>query len=340
MILKSKIAALLVTVMLIMTLGGCQNASSVQGTTQADLSGELTVYTSQPEADIQALVEKFNIKHPNIQVNVFRSGTEEVVSKILAEKEVDAIQADVLLVADSATFETLKSKDILMSYASHELKGISADYYDKENTYTGTKIISTGIIINTEMVKREIKAFSDLTQDDMKDQLIMPSPLYSGAAAYNLGVIVRTNGLGWEYYESLKNNNITVEKGNGAVKSAVVSGQKAAGIIIDYMAIRAKNEGAPVEFIYPEEGSLIITEPVAIIKDTKNEDLAKAFVDYILSEDGQKATAEIGYTPVKSGVASPEGFKTSDQIKNLTFELSVLVENRDSDKERFSKMFQ
>lgn len=321
---------------LMFTLSGC---SAGEGSTSEELSGELTVYTSQPEADIQALVEKFNESEPDITVNIFRSGTEEVVSKVLAEKEADSLLADVLLVADAGTFESLKEKDMLMSYESPELEGISSDFYDDEHTYTGTKIISTGIIVNTDLVKTEVKSFKDLLGSEFKDSVIMPSPLYSGAAAYNLGVLTRTDNIGWEYYEALKENGIKVDKGNGSVLKAVVPGEKAAGIIIDYMVIRAKDEGAHVEFVYPEEGSLMVTEPIAIVKGTDEEKLAKAFVDFILSEEGQAATSEIGYTPIKSGIAAPEGFRSADEIEVLDYDLDVLVPNRSADKERFSEMF-
>ncbi|MEW9123918.1 MAG: ABC transporter substrate-binding protein [Thermotaleaceae bacterium] len=343
MVLRKRIVSILLAGLLAVSFAGCSTGpqqNPVSSEKKEELKGAITIYTSQPEADIQALLESFNKVYPDIQANVFRSGTEEVVSKILAEKEVNSVQADVLLVADAATFEGLKAKDLLMSYASPELKGISKDFYDAENNYTGTKIITTGIMINTEMIKEPVEAFADLRKEAFKNNIIMPSPLYSGAAAYNLSVITRTQGLGWEFYEALKSNQVTVEKGNGAVQKAVVAGEKGSGIIIDYMAIRAKQEGAPVDFIYPKEGSLIITEPVAIIKGTKNEKLAQTFVDFILSEDGQKATAEIGYTPIKSGVAAPKGFKSADEIKNLTHSLDVLVTNRDADKEKFSKLFQ
>ena len=43
-----------------------------------DLSGSITLYTSQPEEDIQVMIDGFNKKWPDIQVDVFRSGTEAV----------------------------------------------------------------------------------------------------------------------------------------------------------------------------------------------------------------------------------------------------------------------
>ena len=111
-----------------------------------DVKGTITLYTSQPEEDAKKLIDGFKKVHPEADVVVFRSGTEELVSKILSEKEVNALQADVVLVADTVTFEILKSKDILEKYVSPELEGIDKKFYDEENYYAGTKVISTGII--------------------------------------------------------------------------------------------------------------------------------------------------------------------------------------------------
>ncbi|MVB11197.1 Bacterial extracellular solute-binding protein [Caprobacter fermentans] len=350
---KTKLAAGILALCMAANFSGCAgngsassqtntapSSSSSAASSQKDtLKGSVTIYTSQPEQDIQALIQAFNKKQPEIKVNVFRSGTEEVVSKILAKKKAGAVKADLLLVADAATFESLKSADLLMSYASPELKGISSDYYDADHTYTGTKIISTGIVINTDLVKKPPAGYKDLKSADYKDNLVMPSPLYSGAAAYNLGVLTRTDGIGWDYYQSLKTNGVSVQQGNGAVEKAVLAGQKSCGIVVDYLALRDKAKGAPVDFIYPSEGSLSVTEPIGIVKGTPNERQAKAFVDFLLSDGGQAATSQIGYTPIKSGVKAPDGFQSVDQIKNLTYDLSKLVQTRDSDKEKFSKMF-
>ena len=105
------------------------------------------------------------------------------------------------------------------------------------------------------------------------------------------------------------------------------------------MALRAKADGAKVEFVYPEEGSLVITEPIGMVKDCANSDQAKAFIDYILSEEGQTKTAEIGYTPIKEGVEAPEGFKKADEINAISVDIKKVVETKEADKEQFATMF-
>ena len=186
-----------------------------------DLAGEFTLYTSQPEEDVAKLVEAFNAEYPDVKVNVFRSGTEEVISKLQAEKETDNVLADVLLVSDSFTFDNLVEQDLLQAYESPELAEIDSTYVDDEHYYTGTKIIVTGIAVNTDMADAEsIKGFSSLTDESLKSQVMIPSPLYSGAASLNLSIQVQQDNIGWAFYEGLKANEVFVGKGNGTVRDA------------------------------------------------------------------------------------------------------------------------
>ena len=313
-----------------------KESSPDKATTKVDEKSEFTLYTSQPEEDVAKLVEGFNKKEPNIKVNIFRSGTEEVVSKVLAEKETGNVLADALLVSDSFTFDTLKEQELLEKYESSELSKIPEEYIDKDNYYTGTKLIVTGLGVNTDVVEvNTIQSFKDLASDTG----MMPSPLYSGAASLNLSIMVQEGNLGWGYFKGLQEKGVFVGKGNGTVRDSLVNGEKGIGMIVDYMANRAKEEGAPIEFVYPEEGGLYVTEPIGIVKDAENQESAEKFVDYILSEEGQGLTAEIGYTPVREGVDAPKGLKKASDIKMMPFDPAKVLETRAQDKERFAEIF-
>lgn len=323
-------------------LAACGNESGT--TTESPeggegVSGALDFYTSQPDADAQALVDAFKEQNPDVDISIFRSGTEEVVSKIQAENQGGNIQADVLLVADSVTFENFKAEELLLSYESSEAESIDEAFVDPDGTYTGTKIMATGLIVNTNEVTELPTSWNDLTDAATKGQAVMPSPLYSGAAAYNLGVFTRQDGLGWEFYEALRSNDIMITQGNGAVLESVATGEKNYGVIVDYLAAQAKGEGSPVDLIYPEEGVPVITEPVGIMANTDNEEASKAFVDFILSEEGQQLASEQGYTPIREGVEAPEGLKTLDEMTILDAEAVELLETRDADKTKFGEIF-
>ncbi|AHV95708.1 ABC transporter substrate-binding protein [Paenibacillus sabinae] len=305
----------------------------------ASISGKLSFYTSQPEEDATKLAAAFNQKYPGVDVAIFRSGTEEVTAKLQAEKQAGQIQADVLLLADSVTFESLKKQDLLQAYKSPELGEIPAELADPDGMYTGTKVMATVLATNTQKVKTAPTSWKVLTEAAAKDTGIMPSPLYSGAAAYNIGVLSRTDGFGWEFLQAVKDNGMAVIKGNGAVMKAVASGEKSYGMVVDFMVAREKAKGSPVELTYPEEGVPIITEPIGIMKDAKNTAAAQAFVDFVLSEDGQKLAAEIGYSPIRKGISAPQGLKSISEMKILSGDLAKLTDERESDKQKFIDMF-
>lgn len=305
-----------------------------------EVQGSIDFYTSIPDADAEQLVAAYNETYPNVEVNIFRSGTEELSSKIYAEKEAGGVVTDVVIVADAVTLEAFKTDDMLLEYRSPEAEFIPSEYVDPDGYYTGTKFMGTGIIYNTNNVAEAPTSWSVLTSEAATGNYAMPSPLYSGAAAYALGVITRNDGLGWEFYEALQANDPMVTDGNGAVTDAVATGQKDYGIILDYMALGAKANGSPVDFVYPEEGVPVTTGPIAIMADTDVEEIAQTFVDFVLSKEGQQLHADMGYAPIRPDVETPEGFASvSGETKVLEADIVELFENRETDKQQFDALF-
>ncbi|WP_059104316.1 ABC transporter substrate-binding protein [Shouchella shacheensis] len=315
------------------------NEPEEQNEENGNLTGPLSFYTSQPDADAEALIAGFNEVYPDVDVTIFRSGTEEVVSRLLAENEAGSVQADVLLLADSVTFEGLKEEDLLMPYESGELDAIPSEFVDPDHMYAGTKVMPTILAYNTTMVEEAPTSWDVLTSDEASGEVTMPSPLYSGAAAYNAGVFSRTDGFGWDYFEALRANETTIVQGNGGVVQAVAGGESAYGMVVDFVVANAKNEGSPIDFIYPEEGVPVITEPIAITEETQNDAAAKAFVDFVLSEEGQELSVEVGYAPIREGMNPPEGLQRADELEVLSSDLADLLETRESDKEQFRTIF-
>ncbi|CAM4130779.1 ABC transporter substrate-binding protein [Lederbergia lenta] len=332
------------TCIIVLLLAACgesntEPSNKTKAAGQPDISGELQFYTSQPDEDAQKLVSEFNKLYPDVKVSTYRSGTEEVVSKLMAEKEAGDIQADVLLVADAITFESLKKDNLLLSYQSPEAENIPETLVDPEGTYSGTKVMATALVINTNNVTSAPKDWEDLLEIEAKDKSLMASPFYSGAAAYNLGIFTRDSALGWDFYESLKDNGMTITKGNGAVLKEVASGEKSYGVVVDFIVAKAKKEGSPVELIYPSSGVPVVTEPIGIMKNTQNEAAAKAFIDFVLSEDGQKVAAELGYTPARDGIPAPEGLKTITEMTVLEADMKDLLAEKEEDKTKFGEIF-
>lgn len=335
--MNSRVSKTLVGTLAVLGLAATGWAAGAAASTPAEeVSGTLSFYTSQPDADYEALVAAFNEAYPDVDVEVFRSGTEEVIARLLAEEEAGAVQADVLLLADEVNFLLLKDRGLLEPYASPELDGIPAQFVDADNAFTGTKLIDTALAVNTNLVSDPPTSWWDVTEHAA--DAVMASPQYSGAAAYNLQVLVREPDFGWEFYEAL--TDITVVQGNGAVLEAVAEGQSAYGIVTSFIVARAAAAGSPVEVVYPEEGVLAITEPVGIVAGADNRPAAEALVDFILGEAGQQLSVELGYTPLREGVEPPAGLPPADELTLIAPDDPLeLLEAREDDIGRFVELF-
>lgn len=301
-------------------------------------AANLVLYTSQPNEDAQATVDGFMAANPDIKVDWVRDGTPKIMAKLMAEIEAGNPAADVLLIADTVTLQRMKEAGQLMAYKSPEAVNYDASLYDADGAFYATKLITTGIMYNTAAAMKPT-SWADLTKPEAKGLVAMPSPLTSGAALIHAQTLAEVSGLGWDYYKALQANGAVAAGGNGAVLKSVASGEKAYGVVVDYMPIREKAKGAPVEFVFPTEGVSAVTEPVAILSTTKNEEAAKKFVDYVLSEKGQEGFLKLGYIPARNGMAVPEGFPIRDTIKVLPIDAAAALKGTEADLKTFSGIF-
>lgn len=308
------------------------------GAAAADVSGKLVLYTSQPNADAQQTVDAFTAKYPDVEVEWFRDGTTKVMAKLRAEFEAGQPQPDVLLIADSVTMEGLEAEGRLMAYPEADTAAYPAGTMDPEGHWFSTKLITTGIVYNTNapMVPT---SYLDLLKPEAKGQIAMPSPLTSGAATIHMAALTSNPALGWDLYEGLADQGANPQGGNGGVYKAVAGGEKLYGFVVDFLPIREQVKGAPVAFVFPEEGVSAVTEPAAILSTAKNVDAAKAFIDFVISTEGQELAATMGYLPAHPGVAGPEGFPAGDQIKLIDFDPAAALANDMDNKAKFLDIF-
>lgn len=311
---------------------------ALAGATATARAEDLVLYTSQPNSDAQQTVDAFEKANPGITVDWVRDGTTKVMAKLDAEFEAGSPKPDVLLIADTVTMQALKQDGRLMDYKSPEAKNFDASLYDRDGAYYSTKLITTGIMYNTA-AKKKPTSWKDLTAPEAKNLVVMPSPLTSGAAMITTSTLVNAPGFGWAYFRALAENGARASGGNGGVFKAVASGEKAYGVVVDYLPIREKREGAPVDFVFPKEGVTAVTEPVAILKTARHAEAAKKFVDFVLSKQGQELVSKMGYIPGRKDVALPQGYPSRDTIKLIAFDPAVALKNADAYKKKFADIF-
>ena len=301
--------------------------------------GKLVLYTSQPNDQMVEVLALFNETYPDIEVEVYRDGTTKVLNKLRAEIAAGDPKPDVLMIADSVTINAFKTEGLLMAYPEAPVEGFDPAHYDPDMTWFGTKLITTGIIWNTAAGVPAPTSWGDLLAEPARGQVVRPSPLYSGAAVIHVGTVTAQDDLGWGYYESLADNGAVAGTGNGSVLKAVAGGEKAYGIIIDYMAFNAKRDGSPVDFVFPAEGVSAITQPVAILKTADNPEAARAFVDFQLSRAAQEQSVGQSYIPLLEGVRPPADYPDLSNLTVMTADPDALNSRIEDLKRRFADLF-
>jgi iron(III) transport system substrate-binding protein len=135
-------------------------------------------------------------------------------------------------------------------------------------------------------------SFAELISEGWKGRVAVGDPLTSGTA-FTWAVFIQSK-YGDAFFTQLREKGAIVAGGNAAVLQKVESGEVDAGVLLLENALAARGRGSPIEIVWPEDGAIVIPGPVAIFSTTRNAVAAKAFVDLLLSPEGQRIIVEKG----------------------------------------------
>ncbi len=282
----------------------------------------LTVYTAGPGSLAKGLASGFE-KKTGVKVDIFQATTGKVMARLEAEQANP--QADILISASWDTAEDLHNRGWLLPYQSANASKVPDML--KSADFVAQGVSALGIVWNTKSGTPEPKEWKDLTSADFKDKVTTPDPALSGASLDLL--IGLQNGMGdnaWKLFDELKKNGMVVSGPNAQAVTPVMQGAKAAVFgAVDYVTYGNIEQGESLKVIFPASGTVIAPRPMMILKSTQHEADAKAFVDYVLSPEGQKLVADAWLMPARTDV----------QAKRPLFtELKVLPTKNDGTSER------
>lgn len=309
---------------------------------KAQLTGKLMLYTSVPIDTINKVKAEFEKRQPGIELNIFRSGTGEVMNRIYNEIDEGQIQADLIWVADFTVGEELKNRGQLLKYKSPQADNIISFLKDKDDYYYAARLLNMIIAYNTDNVKKIPTSYRDLFNPKHKGKIVLADPSYSGAALYTVVTLVQSEEFGWDYFIRLYENEMQIVKGNTSLIQAIADGELDMGITIDFMVrdLKNKNPETPIDYIFPEEGVVLVPSPIAITKDCQDLPAAKVFIDFILSKEGQEFLSAQGITPVHGDVAPPPGVPTITQMKVIPSNSEEILIVKEDSENIFSDIFQ
>lgn len=282
----------------------------------------LTVYTAGPGSLAKSLASGFEQK-TGVKVNIFQATTGKVMARLEAEQANP--QADVLISASWDTAEDLHQRGWLLPFNSANADKVPPAL--KSPDYVAQGISALGIVWNTQSGTPEPKEWQDLTSAAFKDKVTTPDPALSGASLDLL--IGLQNGMGdkaWQLFAALKKNGMVVSGPNAQAVTPVMQGAKAAVFgAVDYVTYGNIAQGESLKVIFPHSGTVIAPRPMMILKTTQHAQDAQAFIDYVLSAEGQKMVADAWLMPARTDIAAK---------RPLFTELKILPTQSDGSSER------
>lgn len=313
---KKSLIFFLVMALMTVLIAGCGGGDKKADAPKKGEGQELIIYTSMKEALIKGIVVGFEKANPGVKVTYQSAGAGKLMAKIAAERQSGKILADVIWTSEVPDFYQMKNEKILEVYKPSNLKEILNPFDDYDGSFTAARLGTLGIAVNTDKVKSD-PTWEDLAKKpEFKNAFGIADPALSGTSYMSVALLQQQ--FGWEYFDRLKANGARIGKGSGQVVDDTSSGELAACLAVDYITNSKIEKGAHLKLCYPTE-LLMVPSPVAIFKGTPHLDLAKKFVDYLLSKEAQQKVADAGTVPVRTDVkqTAKHGLPTPEQaMKN------------------------
>ena len=294
--------------------------------------GEVVLYTSMPDAIVAQLQGVIEQRFPDLEgdywapardpisLRVVRGRTADIQRRIDNEIRSGGIEADVIWLAEPSPYETYTQMGLLAPYEPPDDAPMPAGYIDPDGFYVAARIISMGLAWNTDLRPEGLVDWPDLHEAGSS---AFPAP-DSGAARATIKAVTERHGD--EFFTDLAGAGGVSVSSNGVARDGVVEGTFEAAAVLDYMVRQAKEDGSPIDFAYPASGTVLIPSPIAITADASNPAAAKDFIDFILSDPGQKIVVEIGsFYPVRTDISPPEGAAPLDTIEALEVDWKALA---------------
>jgi len=211
-------------------------------------------------------------------------------------------EIDVVWGGGEFPFRNLARKDLLvpMQLPAETLAQIPATIgrqrmIDAKGRWVGSALSGFGFLWNAGMLRRcridAPRSWEDLADPRFADLLVLADPNQSGSAAAAYRMIVLSEPTwpeGWAKLLGVLGNAKRFTDSAGSAANAPVLGEALVATAIDfYGAMRVAEAPGEIEYLSPRGQTVFTPDPIAILRDPPNRQLAQRFVDFVLSAKGQ-----------------------------------------------------
>jgi iron(III) transport system substrate-binding protein len=288
----------------------------------SNVQGRLVIYSGRSEPLIQPVIDAFKEDHPNLEI-LLKAGSNSELANALIEEQNNP-QADVFITTELFTIQSLAQQDVFQAYLPAGVENLPAGFAGPDQTWTGLTRRARVILYNTDLVEPDElpTSINDLVDPKWEGQIAAAGSTNGSMQAQ---IAVMRQLLGEEMTEAwlqgLIDNDVTFFGGHTDVRKAVGAGEFKLGLVNHYYYHLQKAEGSPVGVVFPDQGDgqiglITNATSAAIIQGASNPQAARALLDFLVSEEGQKLFAELNYEyPLLEGVELDPAVQPLDDFR-------------------------
>lgn len=301
---------------------------------KARTEGQVVFYSTMGIDTVRPVTLAFERKFPFLKVEVLRLNSERVFNRVMIEHQTGKVHADVV---NLSVMPLLKAKRVLAPYRSPEMKAFPEKFRDTDDTWTG--LVGNYVVMgyNSKLVPEATapKDWSDLTQPRWKGKLAMDVEDYDwfGAMLEYLGP-----EKGRRLMEGLAKQELNWRKGHSLLAQLVAAGEFPLALVYAHRTQLTKERGAPIDWVKTSKPIIVSQNAVAILEKAQRPNAARLFVDFLLSEIGQKLLYDGGQIPLRSR-AIPAGSPLAAEQLELYPVSGQVMERFEQYKKEFNESF-
>lgn len=345
---KRKRLALIVSMLVVCVPIVFAQGTKEEAAASSKKSEKITFYASGPSAMLEKLEEVFEQEHGDV-IDTVQMGCGPLRQRVWTEMQSGSIKADVFWGSDPLLFDALDAKGALEEYVTKERGALKEEFLTDKN-YTLVNERYGVIIYNGDKLQGDAvpRSYTDLLDPSLKRKITHADPAQSSTALAIVASLWDLFDRDWSYQDALVKNGLFLARKNSDVPSKIQEGEFDAGIAPHDAVLRlqkkAKQDGYPTPLMisWPLEGSLAITRPVAISKKASRspemQQVAKDFVDFLVSKKAQTITANFSFISVRKDVPLPQG--VAQDLLKKSVDWDELSEMQDSIRDEFTKISQ
>jgi iron(III) transport system substrate-binding protein len=294
---------------------------------------DLVVYSGREEELIGPLIERFE-EESGIDVAVRYANSAELAATLAEEG--DNSPADVFWAQDPGALGAAANEGRFAELPAGVLDRVPERFRDPEGLWTGVSGRVRVIAYNTDEVpESEVPdRIDDVADPRWRGKIGIAPPNASFQAFVSAMRLDRGDGPTRLWLDAVKANEPRFYENNIAILEALSEGEIEIGLVNHYYLslIKAENPDAPVanHFLAPgDDGALISVAGAGVIAGSDKQAEAERFVEFLLSETGQRfyaeETQEAEY-PLVDGIEPREGLPPLDSLEGPDVQLDQLGE--------------